>query len=212
MNSAWTGWSALQTGALLTLLGDSVAPKVLRPFKPMVRTTRVLTQKEYWDANSLALQTGTAKQRRNFAITITYGPFIGLVFVALAAAIAYATQSIDNIGTVFLLVLGLYYALQRWLLRRKARKFFASQQLDLPWVVEAADDGVRCELPGLSDTKLSWKYFTTFAETETLFLVINAKRMSFISVPKTNLSADSLEELRLMARRNLPAAINLELS
>jgi hypothetical protein len=176
----------------------------------MVSITRTLTLKEYGVANSLALANGTAKHRRNNFLFLKYGLHIGVLLLFLGFLIGYYLVRSESSSITFPLLLvwiGVMFLLQPWILRRKIKKLFLAQQLDRPWTVSASEDGVQSKLPGLADTHLEWGYFTTFAETEEMFVLINSRRPAFISFPKRELDEESLVQLRDLARANLPASL-----
>jgi YcxB-like protein len=171
----------------------------------MVSITRTLTLKEYGTANGLALRNGTARQRRNYFFCVKFGPYIGGLFLLLSILFGVSSWRAGRAdwSPVVLLISGVVLCAQPVMLRLKIKKLFVAQQLDRPWMLEADEDGVHSVVPGLADSRLTWQYFTTFVETDDLFLLINSRRPAFVSFPKRELDAGMLEELRGLARGNI---------
>jgi hypothetical protein len=88
--------------------------------------------------------------------------------------------------------------------QRKTGKQYKRQGFAKHWLVEVSPEGIHSAIKGQADSRIEWAYFDSCAETDAMFVLIKRSTGTFISLPKTSLSAVEQDELPSIIAAHLP--------
>jgi hypothetical protein len=167
----------------------------------MIQVTRVLTFNEYVTSNRITLLHSTPSRRLAAIISLYVLPIVGVVGVVLTVWQMNRLWAGPGNGAAFGFwsgVLGGSFVccFYRRFYRRKLRRLYKQQELHEPWTISVDKTGVQSIIPGKADTRLEWAFFDRYVETPELFTLIQSKRPTFITLPKSVLGPDEQAELR----------------
>jgi hypothetical protein len=141
----------------------------------MISTTRVLPFEQYAASNYLALRHGTFKRKFWYYICVRFGPLIGVIGLPLAIWLMhYAWYAPGPHAAEFGAACGItwyfgYLCSYPWLFKRKMRKLYRDQELNLPWTIELSEEDIHSVIQGRIDTRFQWVFFDSFVETKEMF-------------------------------------------
>jgi hypothetical protein len=176
----------------------------------MIRFSRVLPFDEYLAANRIANLHSTRWRRVQYIAFMKVLPALAIILVPLGAWLAInAWREPGNHAESFGLNLALaaYGAVLLYCplsFRRRVRKQYQRQGFHEHWLVEISPSDVHSAIAGQVDSRLEWGYFNSCIETPKLFVLIRHATGTFLSLPKTSLSADEQAELRAIIASHLP--------
>ena len=168
----------------------------------MIRIRRSLTFKDYVASNKIALMNANFSRKASFILSIRVLPFVGLLgfLLSVQTLIRLWTRPGNNAGAFGigcgLAGLGVLLCVQPFIFQRKLRKMYQRQDLDQSWILEVSPQGVRSTIPGKADTHFEWAFFNRYIETKDLFILLQLKRLIFVTIPKTSLGPGEESELR----------------
>ncbi len=177
----------------------------------MIAIERVLSLREYRQANLLVLRHGTLRRRIGYWTWRWAVPVMGgcVLLWSIWKAVSFWRMAGQH-GTQFALCCalavysGLAATLPLWW-RWRSRRLYLAQELDRSWRLEIAERGAHSLLEGRFDSWLDWAYFDAAIESPELFLLVKRARLMFVSIPKHGVRLEVLEELRAMVRaKGLP--------
>jgi len=154
------------------------------------------TPKELYQAVSLS-------QRKRFSRYALYlFPAVGLYFIfgGLRTAFAYDDFSgVPSLGISGCLLL-LFPLLPNLLWRLQIRK---NPLLKGIWTIDINEDSIHVAAPN-ADTRYAWSAYSSFAEDKHTFLLRQQGTALFVPIPKRELSASQINELRTILQAHLP--------
>ncbi|MBB5345325.1 YcxB family protein [Tunturibacter empetritectus] len=155
-----------------------------------------LTPKDFYQAASLS-------QRKKFARYALYiFPAVGLYFIFAGLRTAFAYDDFSGVPSLGIsgCLLVLFPLLPNLLWRLQSRK---NPLLKGIWKIDINEDSIEVAAPNI-DSKYAWSAYSSFTEDKHTFLLRQQGTALFIPIPKGELSALQIDELRTILQNHLP--------
>ncbi len=94
----------------------------------------------------------------------------------------------------------LFLPLREWISKRD---FAKNESLHVDKTYRVDDDGLS-QIRGENETKATWKFFSGFAEDESVFVIFHRGRGTFVPISKAGMTAAESEQFNIRLGQHLP--------